>query len=197
MVGTDVDESRVPPQVVNPIGKGPRDFGAREIMPADLAGLFGGQPLLASIVVVAHEFLLLGIDRNDRQPCGQAPLHAGVDVTELGVEVGMIVPFLCLAVALQAIVLRVEELGHLDIADGMSLLGELCGQRSRALADPPQRSLRVPTGRAVNQVFQGAQQTRIRFRELLAARSGTTDKSFRRAHPFLEFPNAFGDRLPG
>jgi hypothetical protein len=66
---------------------------------------------LAGVRVVADQFLLLGVDRQDREPGRQGPLDAGVDVAKLGIPVGMVRPLLGLARALQTVVLLVEELG--------------------------------------------------------------------------------------
>ena len=57
-------------------------------------------------------------------------------MTELGVAVGMIRTFLRLAVALQAVVLSAQKLGHFLMTDRMLLPRQLRRQIPRALADP-------------------------------------------------------------
>ena len=69
-------------------------------MPVYFDRILCGKPLPATIVIVPEQFLLLSVYRNNRHPRRQSPLHLGVDITELGVAVGMICPFLRLAVAL-------------------------------------------------------------------------------------------------
>ena len=122
MVSADVDKAGIAPQVINTIGKGPGHFRTWEVMPAHFDGVFGGKPLLARIIVVADEFFLLGVDRNDRPSCRQGFFHAGVDMTKLRIPVGVVVPFLGLAIALQAVVLFVEQLCHLHVAGRVLLL---------------------------------------------------------------------------
>jgi len=108
----------------------------------------------------------------------------------------VIFALLGLAIALQTVVLLVEELGDFDIADRMIGLGQLPGQSSRALADPPERRFRVTTGSAVDQTFQRGQQTSVAIRELFPAPACSTYTPFRREHPFAEFPDARGNGLP-
>ena len=132
-------------------------------------------PLLAGIRVVADQFLLLGVHRQDREPGRQGPLDAGVDMAKLGIPVGMVRPLLGLARALQTIVLGVEELGHLHVTDGMMLAGQLRRQGPRALADPAQRGFRIAPRVGFNQAVQRDQQLRVVHRNRLAPGSPTTD----------------------
>src|SRR6266571_4362769 len=151
MVGANVHKSYVAPQVVDAIGKGPRHFGTREVVPLDRLGLFGRKPLLAGIRVVAHQFFLLGVYRYNRPSSPQSPLHAVVDMPKLGIPIRVILAFLQFAITLEAVVLLVEELSYSHIADRMILLAEFGSERPRAFADPPQGRFRIATGSAVNQ----------------------------------------------
>ena len=65
-------------------------------------------------------------------------------------------PFLCLAIALQAVVLLMEQLSHLPIADRMLLLAQLQANSPRAFADPAQGRFRIATGFGLDQVVQCA-----------------------------------------
>ena len=82
-------------------------------MTLNVQQLLRRQPLLALAFVVAEDLLLLRVNRDDRQALAQVLLHLGADVPELRIPVGMIRPFLGLAVALQAVVLSVQQLRHL------------------------------------------------------------------------------------
>ena len=75
-------------------------------------------------------------------------------MTELRIPVRVIFAFLGLAIALQTIVLLVQELGDFDIADRMMLPGELPRQGARALADPTQGRFRITPCSALNQGLQ-------------------------------------------
>src|SRR5437667_8891556 len=116
---------------------------------------------------------------------------------KLGIAVGVIVAFLELPIALQAVVLLVEQLCNSDIADRMMLLAQFGGQRPCALADPPQGRFRIATGSALNQAIQRYHQARIRFREVLASRTWTANVPCHRAVSCFDFANALGDCLPG
>ena len=166
-------------------------------MPADLDGLFGRKPLLARIIVVADEFLFLGVHRNHRPSRRQGFFNAGVDMAELRIPVGVIVAFLGLAIALQTVVLGMEQLGHLHMADGMLLPPQLRCNGPRTFANPPQGRFRIAPGLTVNQLVQRAQKPRIRKRDALASRARAPDMTFQRAVPCLDFAKAFANRLAG
>src|SRR6185436_1913466 len=112
---------------------------------------------------------------NDGPTCRQRPLHAAVDMPELGISIRVVLAFLQLPIALQAVVLFVQQLGDSHIARWMTLPAQFGGQRARALADPPEGRFRIATRSALNQVVQRGHQSRIRYREIFASGTGTTD----------------------
>ena len=128
-----------------PYGYARGTSGPGKSCPLTLTGLLCRKPLLAGIIVVSHQFLLLGVHRNDRPPRRQGPLHLGVDMTELGIAVGMILAFLHLPIALQAVVLIAQKLRHFLIADWMLLPCQFGSQRPGAFADPPQGRFGIAT----------------------------------------------------
>src|SRR6516165_4132880 len=78
----------------------------------------------------------------------------------------MAVAFLGLAVALQAVARRVEQLGHQGAARLVPLLLQCLGQMPHALAGPPQRRLGIAAARWFDQRIEIAKQGRVpRFRE--------------------------------
>src|SRR6516225_68869 len=96
---------------------------------------------------------------------GRAALTC-VDVGELGVPVRMAVAFLGLAVALQAVARRVEQLGHQGAARLVPQLLRCLGQMQHALAGPPQQRLGIAAARWFDQRIEIAKQGRVpRFRE--------------------------------
>ena len=123
--------------------------------------------ILAAIVAeIADQFLLLGVDRDYGLLLGQSSGHLGVDMGELRIPVGVAVTLLGLAVALQAVTRRIEQLGHQGAAHLVTLLLQRFGQSSHALAGPPQRRFRIPPRRRFDQRLEIADQCRIpRFRE--------------------------------
>jgi hypothetical protein len=63
-------------------------------------------------------------------------LDHGVDVFKLGVAIGMAAAFVALMVALQAVVLFLEELGNAASAELEALRGEFGGKFVGAFAGP-------------------------------------------------------------
>ena len=105
-------------RIESPLGNGPNGHSSasvptmnrtrpREGMPFDRSGLLGHTPLLTVVGVIAHQFLFLGVRRDDRVTRRQGPLYAPVDMRELGVPLGVVLPLRRLSVALQTVVLLV------------------------------------------------------------------------------------------
>ena len=193
VVGAHVDEPRVALQVVNPVRVRAWDVGTGKVMAVHLQGLFRGQPLLAGIVVVSQQFLLLRVHGDDGRALGQSPLDLCVDMAELRVTVGMILPLFRLAVALQAVALLLENLCDLYVTERVLLAGQLRGQGARALADPAQRRLRIAARFRINQPVQRPHQSGIAGEDLLASRPRPADAPRRQWRSRLDLPHAFGD----
>src|SRR5882724_9768760 len=109
VISPHVHKTAVAPHVIDPIGKSSWHLGPREVVPLDRLGLFGREPLLPFIGVVSNQFLLLGVHRNDRLARRQSSLHLAVDMTKLRIPIWVILPLIGLAIALQAVVLFVEQ----------------------------------------------------------------------------------------
>jgi hypothetical protein len=151
--------------------------------------------LPTGIVVVSDEFLLLGVDRDDRDALPQASFYRDVDVPKLRIPIGVIRTLFGLAIALQAIVQVVKNLRDLHMADRMVLLAQFLGDGPRTFANPSQRRLRIAARLLINQPFQRLHQTRIGLGDGFAARSGPPDTADQRLAPSLDFANTSADRL--
>ena len=116
---------------------------------------------------------------------------------KLGIPVGVILALIKLPIALQAVVLLVEELRDSYIADRMMLPAEFGGERPGAFADPPQGGFRIATGSAVNQAVQRCHQRGIRYCEVFASRTRATNTPGHRGVSRFDFANTLGDGLPG
>ena len=195
MIGSDIHKTGVPPDVVNAIGIRARNVGGGKVVASHHDRLFRGTPLLPRVGIVAEEFLLLRVHRNHRTAVRQTPLHCRVDVAELRVTVRMVSPLLSLPIALQAIVEVVKDLGHFRMADRVFHSGEFFRNRPRALANPPERRLRVAPCLVLDQLFQGVHQPRVRHRHRLASGSGPTNAAFHGCGTRVDFTDPFGDRL--
>ena len=92
-----------------------------------------GLPFLPRILVVADQFLLLGIHREDRLTTPLERLHLPVDVFKLGIAIGVILAFLGLAVGLQAVTQVGEEAGYRLMTDVVAETPQSLGQVARTL----------------------------------------------------------------
>src|ERR1019366_74998 len=101
-------------------------------------------PLAAMILVVADQFLLLRVHGNDGLARPQSLFDCAVDMPELRVAIGVRVPLLGLAVALQAVATLPQELGDFGVADPVASGRQFRRKRAGALAGPAQGRLRVP-----------------------------------------------------
>src|SRR5580658_3906667 len=126
-------------------------------------------PLTARILVIADQFLLLGVHGNDRLASPQSVFDGTIDMPELRVAVGMILPFLGLAVTLQAVATLPEELSDLGMTDRMPSSRQFRRQHSSALAGPAQRRLRITARRRLNHRVQGRRQARIVGRQRVSS----------------------------
>src|ERR1700722_12431440 len=126
-------------------------------------------PLSPGILEVSDQFLLLGIDGDDRLPRPQGGLHLGVDMLELSIPVRVALPLESLAVGLEAVVKSVEQLTDHAPARGVTQAPEFLGQLADTLAGPPQRRLRVAASHRIDQSLQVALESRVGCHGLVAA----------------------------
>ena len=118
-------------------------------------------PLPAAVLEIPDQFLLLRVHRDRRLAAAQEPPHAGVDVLELGVAVGMLAPFARLAVGLQAVARLVQQRGHGPWPDGWPC--RVSSSASRRVLLQVQRSgdCGSPRVDGFDQRLQGRQQSRV------------------------------------
>ena len=96
-------------------------------------GLTPRPPLAFRVLEVADQFLLLRVDRDDRLPGGLDPPDLLIDVPQLGVAVRMGRPVAGLAIGLQTVARRHQQLGDQLAADAMAGLDQTfeIGQKGR------------------------------------------------------------------
>jgi len=97
MVHAHADPPEVGADVVGAVGAGLAELLIDEVIPTDLGRMPRGVPLTASILAVAEEFLLLGIDRDDGLTVALKVLHPGVEMLELCVAIRVMAPLAGLA----------------------------------------------------------------------------------------------------
>jgi len=114
-------------------------------------------------------------------------------MAELRVAVGMVLALFRLAVALQAVTLRLKQLRDFDVTDWVLMPGQLRGQGSRAFANPAQRGFRIAARFRIDQAVQCGRQTGILGDEAFTSTPRPPDASRRHHRPLLDFQHAFGD----
>lgn len=198
MVNTDIDEPCVLAQVIDAIRIRPGDRRIGEVVAVHLQGCLARPPLAAFIHVVPKELLLFRVDGDNRLALRQCGFDRSVDVPELGVPVRMVVTFLRLPVALEAVVHGTEDLGYLLVADLASLIGEFRGKGSRALAGPAHRRLRITTerrGSTKPSIAAGGVPDRVRQGSVGHRHSAVF--ALHRGGRGVKFRERLGDRHPG
>ncbi len=108
-------------------------------------------PRAPSILEVSHQFLLLGVDGDDRLARRLAVADVREDVAKLGVPVGVRRPFARLPIRLQTVSDGGQELGHQLVADAVAHAPQGPRQVPGALRRPPEGGLRIPRGRRLHQ----------------------------------------------
>src|SRR5262249_56876408 len=132
-------------------------------------------PFLAGVLVIADQFLLLGIDRDDRLAAPLERPDLAVDVLELGVAVGVILPLLRLAVGLQVITELRQEARHRLMADVMPQGAEGLGEVACALARPEQGRHRIAARGGIDEIVKILEQGAIASGQAGATTARTAD----------------------
>ena len=94
---------------------------------------------------------------------------------ELSVPVGVVLAFFQLPVALQTVVLLMQQLGHPHVAYPMPVVAQFGRKGARAFADPAQRRFRIATGGASDQLVQRARQSGVHCPEVFTSSPRATD----------------------
>jgi hypothetical protein len=95
-------------------------------------------------------------------------LHAGVEILELRVTIGMLAALARLAIALQAVAELTQQLGDDVRADVVPHVGQRRAQFVEALGGPKQRRHRIAARRGFEQLLQIVQKRRVLLRLRLA-----------------------------
>jgi hypothetical protein len=110
--------------------------------PHRLGHTFGAQ-FAASVLEVADQFLLLGVDRDGRLAGRLKAADLGVDMLELGIAIGMAGSFARLAVGLETEAQTPQQPADQLMADRKAALPQRPGEMPLALTDPQQGRLRI------------------------------------------------------
>ena len=173
MVGAHAHPAGVAGHVVHPVGGHLAELLVDEVMDVHRLGGALGLPFGAALLERPDVFLLLGVHADHRVPGVDVVPGLGVNVTELGVAVGVPGPLQRLDVALQAEALLLQQRRHRRRRHRVPGRGQRRGQVAGRLGRPPQRRLRIPPRLRVHQRQQRVLQPRVSAGDPLAAAAGT------------------------
>src|SRR6516165_3957473 len=171
MICADTHPALVVVDVVDAIGNGTAKLRVYEVVDVDELRASLTTPFLAGILEIAHQLLLLRVDRDHRLVGFQEGGRLVCDVLELRVAVDVLLPFLGLAVRLQTIAQIVQKLAHQRTRHLVPLPGQLLHEIAQAACRPQKRRHRVASRRGRDQSLQVLLQRRILVD--LALASGT------------------------
>src|SRR2546425_4420170 len=181
VINAHTDPPRVAREIVDPIGNRLAALRDEEVMDPHRLGLARRPPLSSRVLEVADQLFLLGIDGDDRLPGALSTPHLLVDVPELRVAIRMIRPLARLAIGLQTVTRRGQELGDQLPADGVAHALERLRQVTHALRCPAQRGLGMSRRGRLHQPFEIGPQGRILRQHLLAAAARSPNPLWRNA----------------
>jgi len=138
VIGADADPTDIVGDVVDPVRHGAAQPGIDEVVNLDRFGPAGGTPGPAIVLEIAHQFLLLRIDRDDRLARCQERLGLGVDIAKLRVAIDVVAAFPGLAVGLQAIAHAAQQAADDRRANPVPFLCQLLREGTQAAGCPQQ-----------------------------------------------------------
>src|ERR1035437_4863922 len=107
-----------------------------EIMHSHLLRTAFELPFAAPILIIAHQFFLLGVDRNHRRSSLLKRLCLLIDMLKLRIPIRMTGPLPRFPIRLQAVALVLQNVRNRTGADRAPLEAQLFGQLRRALGRP-------------------------------------------------------------
>jgi len=132
----DADPTLIPGLVVDAVG---RHFAlglVRKVLRPDALGLPFRFPFLPGILVIADQFLLLGVYRDDRLAAPLERAHPAVDILELRVAVGVVRTLLGLTVDLQVVAQVVQQTRYRLVTHRVALADQRLGQVADTFTSP-------------------------------------------------------------
>src|SRR6266446_4481451 len=145
------------------------------ILAAHLFRLPLGMPCASRIFAIPDQCLFLRVHRYHRLSTFLKRPDVLGDMRALRIAIAMRAAFLGFPIGLQAIVQIVEQPGDGVVTHVVSLLHECIGKVTGALACPPQRRLRVPTGGRLQEGWQVLQKGTVMLRHTSPPSAPTTD----------------------
>src|SRR5271166_1320400 len=175
MTDPHVDPPLVGRLIVDPVRRHLALLLVREVLRLDAPRPTVRLPFLARILVIADQFLLLGVYRDHRLAPPLERADPAVDVLELGIAVGVVLTLLGLAVGLEAVTQIDQEPADGLMAQVMPQLGQRVGQVPRTLAGPEQWGHGITAGGRIDEPLEITEQGPIGCRDRITPTPGTAN----------------------
>src|ERR1700741_3061727 len=153
-------------------------------------------PFPAVVLEIAHQFLLLRVDRYNRFVRRQERRRLRVDVLKLRVAIDVLAAFSCLVVRLQAVAHAAQKLADNRRANLMTLLRQLGHEVTQAAGRPQQWLHRIAPRHRFDQALEIGREGWIPGRLLLAPAARLTDTSSRNRHVVANVRKSVINRRP-
>src|SRR5512144_557389 len=126
--------------IIDPIRMGVAQPLGHDVIPPYLLRIALRAPCRAILFAIPHEFLCLGVYRDDRLSPALQRLPPAVKISDLGVPRWRRGAFFGFVMALAAIPQVIQHSGHGLVAEAIALRGQGGGQWTRTPTGPPERT---------------------------------------------------------
>ena len=157
--------------------------------------LSGHPPLAPSVLELADELLLLGIETDRRLARSDRRTDPLVDQTELQITVGMLGSLQGLAIGLQAVPQRTQQMSHGREVNLVAPLTQLNSKPAHALRSPQQHLHRIAATVLRDQALQHHDQFGISLTDRLASTTTPTHPTTLKPLTRVDLPHPLTDRV--
>ena len=194
MIGAEIDQAGVGRNVIDAIGSDLAECGNLEVMNAYGLRIAFGPQLTASILEIADQFLLFGIDRDGRLVAITELFDLRIDVFKLHVTVRMGRTLPRFLVGMKAEAELPQQPANQFPARSETTFSQSAHKMTLASADPQQERLGIPTDRRLHYLLERFRKPRLSLGLRLATASQSTNASPRTGIRASQFRKTASDR---
>ncbi len=193
MVDSHIHPTEIFLQVVNSVRRRLAEFLVDEIINLHQLRRTFWSPNLSVLPVIADQFLLFGVDGNDRTISFQKLFRLLVDEFELGVSIRIRSAFDRLAIAGKLIFQFVQQSTNLFRRNFKTVFPQSIAQFSRAFRGPTKGRHRIAFGGWFDEGVEGRQEFRLFFRRLFSSASFSSNSVRGKSFLVFEFFDSLND----
>jgi hypothetical protein len=172
-----------PRQIIDPLGDPHAQLLVAEVVSPNPLGRALGPPRAAGVAEIPDQFPLLGVDGDHGLVTLLEPPDTSVDVLELRVAIGVVVPLLGLAIGWEAIADVLEGAADRIMTDLVAEGDEGLGPVTGALGGPEPWGLGISEGGGLEELGEVVQESRVALGEARASGPRPADPAGRRLGP--------------